>query len=57
MGASFVANYHSKCKRCGDRIEPGDEAGFDEIDQVCCKPCWDQFGDEFDYRDRSFSRF
>lgn len=51
MGAPFTAQYVSDCEHCGDRIEPGDEAGFDDDDQVCCKTCWDAWGDTFEYWD------
>lgn len=48
MGAPFTARYTSRCKRCGCLIAKFDEAGYDDYNQVCCKSCWDIWGDNSD---------
>lgn len=41
-GPSFTARYISECADCGNDIEPGDEAMYDEDDQVVHVHCPDK---------------
>ena len=36
---TFDAKYHGTCGDCGDRIEPGDQIGYDDTDTIVCADC------------------
>ena len=46
----FGAQYHGRCWKCSDPIEPGDDAG--SIDgKICCESCMDFEDDGDDWWD------
>ena len=37
----WQAQYYSTCPACGEKVEPGDEAVFNDNDQVVHVECYD----------------